>query len=365
MQQLTLPHATDRLPDWQEAWRRTGALVLLLDFDGTLAPIVSRPEDAALPTRTANALQRLHQIESLTMAVVSGRAMADARERVALPDIAYAGNHGMEIEGPGLNRIHEDAARARPALVSVADRLRGQVGRSPSGANRLLVTHQPVGISVLITPWNFPAAMATRKLAPALAAGNAVVMKPPKQTPLTALRIGELVLAPEESEQTCLRFEFSEHELWLNVTQSQWELRSGEDRWESALKLTPETQVLANTQEHWSMEGRAIVREPQVFCMDEPLSNLDAKLRVQARTRSPCCSASMISRASALIACRLFSVASNRSSRFKARSRASCGLRHATSRSPGWRASASRTSPPTASSTPRCASLRSSTSRPA
>ncbi len=128
MQQLTLPHATDRLPDWQEAWRRTGALVLLLDFDGTLAPIVSRPEDAALPTRTANALQRLHQIESLTMAVVSGRAMADARERVALPDIAYAGNHGMEIEGPGLHRIHEDAARARPALVSVADRLRDQVG---------------------------------------------------------------------------------------------------------------------------------------------------------------------------------------------------------------------------------------------
>jgi succinate-semialdehyde dehydrogenase / glutarate-semialdehyde dehydrogenase len=46
---------------------------------------------------------------------------------------------------------------------------------------------------VIVTPWNFPAAMITRKLAPALGAGNAVVIKPPKETPLTALRIGELL----------------------------------------------------------------------------------------------------------------------------------------------------------------------------
>src|SRR5690606_8092366 len=51
----------------------------------------------------------------------------------------------------------------------------------------------PVGVVLMITPWNFPAAMITRKLAPALGAGNAVVIKPPKETPLTALRIAELL----------------------------------------------------------------------------------------------------------------------------------------------------------------------------
>jgi len=72
-------------------------------------------------------------------------------------------------------------------------RLRGQVGRAPSGANRLLVTHQPVGVSVLVTPWNFPAAMATRKIAPALAAGCTTVLKPAAETPLTALAVAALM----------------------------------------------------------------------------------------------------------------------------------------------------------------------------
>lgn len=73
-------------------------------------------------------------------------------------------------------------------------RLRGQVGTSPSGANRLLVSYQPVGVSVLVTPWNFPAAMATRKIAPALAAGCTTVLKPAAETPLTALAIAALLI---------------------------------------------------------------------------------------------------------------------------------------------------------------------------
>ena len=61
-----------------------------------------------------------------------------------------------------------------------AVRIEGSVLTAPSGANRILVTRQPVGVSVLITPWNFPAAMATRKIGPALAAGCTVVLKPAK-----------------------------------------------------------------------------------------------------------------------------------------------------------------------------------------
>jgi succinate-semialdehyde dehydrogenase/glutarate-semialdehyde dehydrogenase len=72
-------------------------------------------------------------------------------------------------------------------------RIRGELAIAPSGTNRILVHHPPVGVVVMITPWNFPAAMITRKLAPALGAGNGVVIKPPSQTPLTALRLAELL----------------------------------------------------------------------------------------------------------------------------------------------------------------------------
>ncbi len=72
-------------------------------------------------------------------------------------------------------------------------RLRGELGQSPGGTNRLLVNRLPVGVSVLITPWNFPAAMATRKIAPALAAGCTVVLKPAAETPLTALAVAALL----------------------------------------------------------------------------------------------------------------------------------------------------------------------------
>jgi succinate-semialdehyde dehydrogenase/glutarate-semialdehyde dehydrogenase len=74
-----------------------------------------------------------------------------------------------------------------------AVRLTGELTTAPSGANRILVLHQPVGVAYLVTPWNFPAAMATRKIAPALAAGCAVVLKPAKLTPLTALAVADVL----------------------------------------------------------------------------------------------------------------------------------------------------------------------------
>jgi succinate-semialdehyde dehydrogenase/glutarate-semialdehyde dehydrogenase len=70
-----------------------------------------------------------------------------------------------------------------------AVRLTGSFGTAPSGANRILVTRQPVGVCLLITPWNFPAAMATRKIGPALAAGCTMILKPASDTPLTALAL--------------------------------------------------------------------------------------------------------------------------------------------------------------------------------
>ncbi|HEY5137403.1 MAG TPA: NAD-dependent succinate-semialdehyde dehydrogenase [Candidatus Nanopelagicales bacterium] len=74
-----------------------------------------------------------------------------------------------------------------------AVRINGSVSTAPSGANRIVVLHQPVGICVLVTPWNFPAAMATRKIGPALAAGCTVILKPASDTPLTALAMAHIL----------------------------------------------------------------------------------------------------------------------------------------------------------------------------
>lgn len=74
-----------------------------------------------------------------------------------------------------------------------AVRVAGDFRSSPGGDKTIIVTHQPVGVSLLITPWNFPAAMATRKIGPAIAAGCTVVVKPAMETPLTTLAIVDIL----------------------------------------------------------------------------------------------------------------------------------------------------------------------------
>jgi succinate-semialdehyde dehydrogenase/glutarate-semialdehyde dehydrogenase len=99
----------------------------------------------------------------------NGKALADARG-----EVAYAAEF--------FRWYAEEAVRAS-----------GSVMTAPSGANRIVVLQQPVGICVLVTPWNFPAAMATRKIGPALAAGCTVVLKPASDTPLTALLMAKIL----------------------------------------------------------------------------------------------------------------------------------------------------------------------------
>ncbi len=74
-----------------------------------------------------------------------------------------------------------------------AVRIDGGYSEAPVGGTRSIVTRRPVGVAALVTPWNFPAAMATRKLGPALAAGCSVVLKPAAETPLTAIALLQLL----------------------------------------------------------------------------------------------------------------------------------------------------------------------------
>ena len=75
-----------------------------------------------------------------------------------------------------------------------AVRVDGLIAHAPASGARIIVQHKPAGIAVLVTPWNYPAAMGTRKIAPALAAGCAVIIKPASETPLTMLALMPLML---------------------------------------------------------------------------------------------------------------------------------------------------------------------------
>ncbi|MBB3456405.1 succinate-semialdehyde dehydrogenase/glutarate-semialdehyde dehydrogenase [Rhizobium sp. BK313] len=97
--------------------------------------------------------------------------------------------------GKALNDAHGEVAYAAEFFrwfSEEAVRLNGDIYSAPSGANKIIVQHQPIGVAVLVTPWNFPAAMATRKIAPALAAGCTCVLKPATETPLTAFALAEI-----------------------------------------------------------------------------------------------------------------------------------------------------------------------------
>jgi succinate-semialdehyde dehydrogenase / glutarate-semialdehyde dehydrogenase len=115
-----------------------------------------------LMTGRAEQLARLVTLEN-------GKALADSRG-----EVGYAAEF--------FRWYAEEAVRAH-----------GSVLTAPSGTNQILVLQQPVGICVLVTPWNFPAAMATRKIGPALAAGCTVVLKPASDTPLTALAMARIL----------------------------------------------------------------------------------------------------------------------------------------------------------------------------
>ncbi|RJF54176.1 NAD-dependent succinate-semialdehyde dehydrogenase [Serratia inhibens] len=98
-------------------------------------------------------------------------------------------------QGKSLAEARGEVAYAASFITWFAEeakRVDGAVLQAPLASQRLVVVKQPIGVCAAITPWNFPAAMITRKVAPALAAGCAIIVKPAEQTPLTALALAKL-----------------------------------------------------------------------------------------------------------------------------------------------------------------------------
>jgi len=166
---------------------------------------------------------RFDVIDPATEKRIASVADADAADAIAAVDAAAAAQPTWAAVAPRqrgeiLRRAYERMAagadslaelivrengkplpEARGEVLYAADFLRwyaeeavridGTFATAPAGTNRMLVLRQPIGVALLITPWNLPAAMITRKIGPALAAGCTVVVKPAEQTPLTALAL--------------------------------------------------------------------------------------------------------------------------------------------------------------------------------
>ncbi len=137
----------------------------------------------ALPAWAATPPRQRAEILRRTYALMVERSEAIARLMVLENGKALRDARGEVLYAAEFFRWYaEEAVRMEGALTT-----------APAGTNRIMVLRQPVGVSVLVTPWNFPAAMATRKIGPALAAGCTVVLKPAKETPLTAFAIADLM----------------------------------------------------------------------------------------------------------------------------------------------------------------------------
>jgi succinate-semialdehyde dehydrogenase / glutarate-semialdehyde dehydrogenase len=148
------------------------------DLDRALAAAhaAQRPWADAAPRERAEVLRKAFELMiaqredlALLMALEMGKSLTDARG-----EVTYAAEF--------FRWFGEEAVRVD-----------GSLRTAPSGANKILTMRKPVGVALLLTPWNFPAAMATRKIGPALAAGCSVVLKPASETPLTALALAQIL----------------------------------------------------------------------------------------------------------------------------------------------------------------------------
>lgn len=105
----------------REVIDRCEPLVLCLDFDGTLVPIVDDPSDAQLSARASAILERLGDQDEVEVAIVSGRALDDLRDRVDVHGVTFAGNHGLEMQDSDDRWIHPVVEDVRPQLETIID----------------------------------------------------------------------------------------------------------------------------------------------------------------------------------------------------------------------------------------------------
>lgn len=139
-----MPHLLSVWHSVVERFNQAGRTLLLLDYDGTLAPIVSRPEHAHLPPDTMALINDLKDNTKFVLGVISGRSLADVRNRVRVPNIIYAGNHGLEIEGIGEQFLHPGAL----VQLDVLDRIYQELNHEFNQYAGVIIENKGLTLSV-------------------------------------------------------------------------------------------------------------------------------------------------------------------------------------------------------------------------
>jgi trehalose-phosphatase len=124
--------------------RRAKRVWLGLDFDGTLVSIADRPDQVILSPQVRATLETLASLPRVSLAIISGRELADVREKVGIETIAYSGNHGLEIAGPGLVYENKLASELQVVVATMAEQIAEQLNGLPG----MLVENKRLSLSV-------------------------------------------------------------------------------------------------------------------------------------------------------------------------------------------------------------------------
>lgn len=125
------PLVEEHLSDVRDLLSEASGLLICLDYDGTLAPIVDNPADAEIDDDVRRELRRLQAHPNVKVAIVSGRALDDLRERVGVEGLYYAGNHGIELADDTERYVDENARKRKPALDRAVAALRAELDDVP------------------------------------------------------------------------------------------------------------------------------------------------------------------------------------------------------------------------------------------
>lgn len=104
-------------------------ILLLLDYDGSLTPIVKKPQDAVISKGIKGLLQRIADNPDCALGIISGRSLQDIKKTVGIKDIIYAGNHGLEIEGPKIKFEVRVPSGSKSVMRNIAQGLRKSLAR--------------------------------------------------------------------------------------------------------------------------------------------------------------------------------------------------------------------------------------------
>ena len=139
-----MPHLLHVWPNVRRQLLSASQVLMLFDYDGTLTPLISNPEAADLASKVRKSLTALASESKFICGVISGRALKDVEAKVDIPGLIYAGNHGLEIRGPGIDFVHQQAVEKAGTQVQIVNELKSALSWIPG------VIVEPKGLTLSV-----------------------------------------------------------------------------------------------------------------------------------------------------------------------------------------------------------------------